>query len=62
MTAMKRLWFLLTTSIDCSWCKRRVRQAWIPLPGRRLTDSIRLPRVSHTICAKCSSAILSKYD
>jgi hypothetical protein len=48
-----KIWFWLTYKVQCSWCKRTIHGAWIPVPGKRLTRNRRLPRVSHGICPAC---------
>jgi DNA polymerase III epsilon subunit-like protein len=53
-----RAWFWLTNARDCAWCKTRIHRAWIPLPPKRLTDSIRLPRVTSGICRECTKKVL----
>jgi hypothetical protein len=58
--ALFRLWFHLTYSIHCSWCKGVIHRALIPLPSKRLTNSIRLPRVSHGICPACFGRMVVK--
>lgn len=55
---MSRFLFWLTHHIDCAWCKRRVHRALVPLPPRRLTNSIRVPRISHTICPACMAKVV----
>jgi len=55
---LNRIWFWLTTAVECSWCKRTLHRAWIPLPPQRITDSIRIRRVSHTICASCAAQVI----
>lgn len=54
---MKRLWFWLTTSKICPWCKVTTHYAWIPLSDR-LTNARRLPRVTHGICRECARRVL----
>jgi hypothetical protein len=48
-----KLWFWLTTHVDCAWCQRRRHRAWIPLPHRRFANSVSVPRISHGICPEC---------
>lgn len=47
----KMAWWL-TCSIDCAWCKRRMRQAFFPRK-QMLPGGIEVWRVSHTICKGC---------
>jgi hypothetical protein len=50
-----RVWFWLTYSVDCAKCRRRLRQAWVPL--RYVSRKLRVARVSHTYCAECFEVI-----
>lgn len=56
---LERLWFWLTHSIDCSWCRERQHQAWIPLGQQKLTKNCKVPRISHTICPRCLGRMLT---
>ncbi len=55
---MKRLWFWLTYTSICSWCRVVMHDPWLPLPGKHLTRNRRLPRVTHGICPECARKVL----
>ncbi len=57
---LARTWFRLTNDSVCSWCGRRVRRAPIRLGLKRLTDSIWLPRITHTVCPGCVDRVLER--
>lgn len=52
MNILPKLWFWLTVSNDCGWCKRRLHQAWIPLRHFNL-GGVKVKRVSHGMCPTC---------
>ena len=51
---LARLWFWLTTTTKCSWCRKTTHRRWLWLPQIRLTKSIRIDRVSHGMCMDCA--------
>jgi len=50
---LTRLWFWLTTTHRCAWCRRILHRRWIWMPKQRLECGIKIDWITDGFCAEC---------
>jgi hypothetical protein len=57
-TPIARLWFWITHTTRCSWCRRILHRRWLWLPAQSVGYGVKLPRVTDGICPACFHDLL----